>query len=565
MYTMSGNVVMQGNSIMKRGRIPTKTVASASGSNVIASTVAQSGIASDLMLTDIVPLGNDASLRKFYRDIYEYDAIGGSYVDLVSTLPFSDYNLYGGTSEELQIHEDALSRLNIKQLMPEVTMAHLVDGAFLGSLVYDKQKKNFMDIIPYNLNNVQFTDVPFYSLDPIINVNNDDRVRNFLNSNSSSVQAYKDAMPKDLLEAMRATSYELDPLITLFVPRRVDIHSSLGVSVYKRLLPIYLLEKILYRGTIVEASKRQRALLHAQAGDENWDPTPEELNEVVGIFQQAEMDPLGAIVATRKGIDVQEVRQGGDFWKYTDVYGDTSTIKLRALGISESFLSGEASYNSAEINMTVFIESLKHIRNNGEHRIFTSKVFPMISSLHGLKKSKKETNDLDEVRVNDLADTFIPRIHWTKNLEPQDNKDMMDVLEKLTEKGLPVPIRMMLTAGGVNPASYLRELEEDISYQQRISTAKKKLEELDLTGDGIADAVASFIGKSNIKGLASRLPALNEEFEIIGQTRTGKPKVIHNQVKAQKQCNEVIAKAYNNLSKDNKYATIVDRLKKGKK
>ena len=81
-----------------------------------------------------------------------------------------------------------------------------------------------------------------------------------------------------------------------------------GVSMFRRVVPIYLLEKMLYRGTISESQRRQRAIMHIQAGSETWTPINTELQGLVALFQQADLDPTGAIVATRNDVNVGEVR-----------------------------------------------------------------------------------------------------------------------------------------------------------------------------------------------------------------------------------------------------------------
>jgi len=48
----------------------------------------------------------------------------------------------------------------------------------------------------------------------------------------------------------------------------------------------------------------QRRSIHLAVGDDQWEPTQEELQEVLNWFVQAEQSPTGAIVATRRGVRV---------------------------------------------------------------------------------------------------------------------------------------------------------------------------------------------------------------------------------------------------------------------
>lgn len=48
-----------------------------------------------------------------------------------------------------------------------------------------------------------------------------------------------------------------------------------------------------------------RGVFHIVAGTEEWTPTPKELDDLASIFLQASEDPLGAVVSTRRGVEVK--------------------------------------------------------------------------------------------------------------------------------------------------------------------------------------------------------------------------------------------------------------------
>lgn len=47
-----------------------------------------------------------------------------------------------------------------------------------------------------------------------------------------------------------------------------------------------------------------RKITHIECGDENWTPTDEDLLNICQSFQLAQQDPVGAVVATRDGIQI---------------------------------------------------------------------------------------------------------------------------------------------------------------------------------------------------------------------------------------------------------------------
>jgi hypothetical protein len=49
-----------------------------------------------------------------------------------------------------------------------------------------------------------------------------------------------------------------------------------------------------------------RSIRVLQVGDENWDPSNEEMAELANLFLSADLDPLGAVVTTRVGVNPAE-------------------------------------------------------------------------------------------------------------------------------------------------------------------------------------------------------------------------------------------------------------------
>lgn len=253
--------------------------------------------------------GNRKTFNKLYHDMYNYDAVCGATVDLYSTLPFSDFTLGGvSNSSVLEIFYENIERLNIRTLLNELSIDYMVTGTFLGSLLYNKEKKLFFDIMPHDVGNADIMSLPFYSQDPIIKVTFPDTVTRALKSGSKRTQAICEKLGPAVVEKLLSGSLELDPLGTIYLPRKT-FSSSEGTSMFKRVLPIYLIEKNLYRGTLIESAKRQRGILHITAGDgDQWDPTPGDLESITDLFINADSDPLGAIITTRIGISTEEVR-----------------------------------------------------------------------------------------------------------------------------------------------------------------------------------------------------------------------------------------------------------------
>jgi len=548
------------------------------------------------LLKDIV-FGEDLEQKKLvmriYKDIYYNDPIGGSCVDLTSTLPFSDFNIGGiQNSKVADSFNEVIERLNIRTLLPEMSIDHQVTGAFCANMLYNPKKNTFVDLICHPYENCKVDQLPFYSQDPLITVAFPESHKTIMQSDSPRIKRLREYLGPEVVKQLSNDALELDPLSTIYIPRK-SFTDSTGVSYYRRILPIWLLEKNLFRGTLVESARRQRGILHLTLGDgDQWEPTVADMNFAMQLFQDADADPLGAVIATRMGISSEEIRQGGDFWKVTDIWDQTMAMKLRALGISESFLSGEATYSNADTSLTVFIESLRAYRDTITTKLFYNKIFPLVSALHGYTVNSRgklvtKGNMLDKFDamsnheiLQDGSRLLIPSVHWAKQLKPEGDQAYMDMLQAMSDKGIPVPMRAMAAAGGFNLDALLADQEDDFELLKRIGEYQKKLAGvkkeffpeaedagggealagslahqalmLEAQARGVRSTVLRDGGMNRMQALAQR--NFGEASEVAGETHDGKRRWLTDQNKANERVNRKIARQLSEIAKQDNTA-----------
>lgn len=437
------------------------------------------------MMTGIIPatpdLTDSQSLALFYRDMYLHDSVAGSAVDIQSTFPFSDWELRGLDAADIKIYNDSLERLNLQELLPQISIAYLTDGFFAGSLVFDPQKKQFMDILIHDALCCEIINSPFHNIEPTITVHTNGQTKFYLDNPSEYAKAYLATMPSSFLNLLKSDAFELDPVSTLYIARR-QLTDRAYTSYLQRLLPMYLIEKVLFRGTLVEAQRRQRATTHIQAGDDLWTPTDDELHAITEMFQATEADPLGAWIATRNNIQVSEFRTAGDIWKWYETSESLTPMKLRALGISDAFLSGDASYASSESAYSTFVETVDAYRTHLTNKIFYNKIFPLIAVVNGLYNEGVEAPKPNSIaqflfNANNKQAMRMPKIHWHKQLEVRDQQSQFDMLEKISEHGIPVPLTTWIAAAGMDIEALIRDLEESVDLEQKLAKYKKSDED----------------------------------------------------------------------------------------
>jgi hypothetical protein len=547
-------------------------------------TVSGNAITIDMepMLTGLTP-NVEKVLHRIYRDIYYNESVAGCAVDLISTLPFSEFSLGGLASQKgdmrlvRRAYQETLERLNLRTLLPEMSVDYLVLGKHCSSLLYNKEKRMFTDILPHLVDNLTIEPLPFYSQDPIITAKFPEELRGILSRTSSQrVQRIREHLGANIVDKLISGSMELDPLSTIFIPRRTFSYSDTGTSYLRRIMPIYLIEKNLYRGTLIESARRQRGILHLTLGDgDTWIPTVQDLEFITELFMNADSDPLGAIIATRSGIVVEEHRQGGDFWKSTDFNDSVLSHKLRALGISEAFLSGDASYATGDAALSVFVDTIRNFRDMMTRKLFYNKLFPLISLINGFTTKNgrisvqenlisQMTSEQALTQLNDNSKLFVPTIHWTKQLKPEGDSQYMEMLNALTEKGVPVPLRALAAAGGMDLDTLILQQDEDIDVRKRLAEYTKRIAELTPKQDGDESVSAEDVMTANSDYLAlasgdpsgqtrssvlaskGKVSILNRDYseaEPYQLSKTDKPRPILNRPAFERRANEKILKA----------------------
>ena len=544
------------------------------------------------LLTGFTPQQENAMFYRLFRDMYYNDAVCGSSVDLMSALPFSEYSL-GGVSDRkvLNSYTETLERLSLRSMFPEISVDYLVLGVHCSSLLYSKERKVFIDTMPHAIENMTVRTLPFYSQDPLITVKFPKEIQDIFgksagNSGSTRIERLRKLVGDTVIDKIAAGSIELDPLSTLYLPRKTFTNTDAGTSYYRRVLPIYLVEKNLYRGTLLESARRQRGILHLTLGDgDSWEPTIADMEYMTELFMNADSDPLGAIIATRMGVEVNEIRQGGDFWKVTDFADSVLSHKLRALGIGDSFLSGDASYNTADAGLSVFIEQIRSYREMMTRKLFYDKLFPLVALINGytlnargkivIKDNLLDTLSPEEAlfTLNDGSRLLIPQVSWAKNLKPEGDSTYMEVLNTLAEKGIPVPLRVLAAAGGLNIEELLRQKEDDLSTRKALAEYLQKIQELapqapqgedeEAEASALASALASVSParktRSAVLASGGRIPLLSRDFgesgEIKDRTKTGKSKFVRDQNSANEKINRRIARAMKSAVSDGKFGS----------
>jgi hypothetical protein len=469
----------------------------------------------DNIIYDNNPTVTNTALNRIYRDMYYHDSTSGTVVDLYSKLPWSNFHLSGIADEKaLNYFTESVNALHPLSLLEKISAEFCTMGSATLSFVFDESKKMAVSATLHDIDFATFRKLPIENLDPKIYM----RMNPYVAEGLKDVEffnKFKQYIPKEFWPDNTAADPKLgallDPDTTVFIPRRGLANNYRGSSMFRRALPAWFYEKALIRGTIDQVNKRQRGIQHVTVEDrEDNVVTHQELEAISNLFMTADLDPLGATIVTRSGISVNEVKRGDDFWRWDANYDVIQTIKFRAYGISETFVTGDVNVSTVERSLSTFLDGVRDFRQVISHELFYDKLFPLIAHKNRITKQRYGAKSRREVASSyqsktyydennellsyitggraelgmhsnpdiDISKLQLPTMVWDKKLMPEGDAEYLGVLGTLQEQGLPVMLRHWASAGGMNLDKIMEDLDRDKEDRRRIAEYKQELQEI---------------------------------------------------------------------------------------
>ena len=178
---------------------------------------------------------------------------------------------------------------------------------------------------------------------------------------------------------------------------------------------------------------------------------------------------------------------------------------MRALGISDALLSGDATWATLDQSLSVFIQSLKQFRDIIVRRLFYEKIFPYIAHQNGFRRDERNQLVTGRQSVNPILerelpngqreiyaavqrerpmhlfsafnpeDYYIPQIDWHNKLRPEADEAYLALLGTLKEQEIPVPMRIYAAAAGQQMDELLGGLDQDVKDMERIHQYREQM------------------------------------------------------------------------------------------
>jgi hypothetical protein len=428
---------------------------------------------------------DEKKIHKILRGIYDRDSICGPAIDFYKELPWSSFNLVGVDDKIRQLYEDACSNLEVLSWLPDAAGQFLTLGKLCAHFLLDEHKGIWEDVIIHDPDYIEVTPIPTVKSEPKIDLKISPEWRAFLRSTDPRDMDVRQHMLETgqlnenlVTMIMAGKSIPLDPAQTLYLPRKSSPYDWKGSSIYLRVLNFLSLEYSLINASISGARRRAGPILHVKMGSEAWEPDITDLDQLRELFMQAEEDPVNPVITTRYDVEAAYITGANEIWKIRDEWDFLSQAKMRALGVSETFLSGEATYNTMEAVMSIFLERIKAFRDMFTQKLILQKILAPLAINHGFFK-RTPAQLAHRIRVashDDYSNLLLPQVVWSKPLKPHGDEMYLEILQRLEEKGLPVTLRTWASAGGYDLDTEMQQMASDVLLRKRISKYRKQIQ-----------------------------------------------------------------------------------------
>lgn len=425
--------------------------------------------------------------NRYWRLFYKLDPIVGTCVDLLSELVWSDFQLTGeGVDGEIK---DALeaqcNETQFRAMLPFLVKEYLIVGEACPHLFFDEDKGIWTHIAMHNPDQLEIIYSPFVKMDPIAEFVPDDRLRQVVTSSNPMLRRVREMMPPELVARLSARqNITLSPVNFTFIPRKMHPYDVRGTSLLSRLWRTFAAEDFLWQSFIATARRSAGPLKICKLGDPatNFIPGPEQERKMLQLLAQAEQD-VSSWIVTHYGVNFELAGAPERVMSIGNNYDLIERIKLIALGISKSFLTGDSSYANSAAGLTVFLQRLLTLREFFEATWIRPKFFKQVAVMNkwvkptqsevGGKGTQSQGPFIRTRRSNrELIEDnryVIPTIEWEKSLDPAANTERIQALATLKEAlGIKVSRRTAMATVGLDVETELKQIKAEVKLQKEI-------------------------------------------------------------------------------------------------
>ena len=290
--------------------------------------------------------------NKYWRMFYKFDPFFGTAVDMYSQMMVSDFDIVLENSTDQTIKNQLMDMSQDTNLLDKIqTMVKefLVLGEALPHCFFDEEKGVWSYIGFHDPDYIDIQDSPIIDMDPIISFIPDSKLKGLLTDNSPEAVELRKRLPNEFVSRVLANQkIRLSPVNCSYIPRKLHPYDERGVSLASRLWRIWMVEDAVYNSTIATFRRHASPIKTLKLGDPStgWIPDPSTEGDLLRLLAQAEMDP-NAWLVTHYGVNFEAWGTNDRAITLSREHDTIEKVKLLALGLSKSFMTGEVTYASS--------------------------------------------------------------------------------------------------------------------------------------------------------------------------------------------------------------------------
>jgi len=415
--------------------------------------------------------------NRYWRLFIKLDPVIGTGLEMYSEMPWSDCKLTGQgvTGEIRQLYENMWEETNIMGILPAMVREFLGIGEVCPHNFFDDKQGMWTYIALHNPDQLEVVDAPFIKMDPVVEFIPDDRLRAILTSTDPKLQAIREKMPPELIAKLYAR--QNIPLNTevnaTFIARKMHPYDTRGTSIIARMWRILMYEDAIFNASIATARRHAGPLKIAKLGNPqtNWIPGPEHERRFAELVAQAELDPH-AWITFHYGLSLEAFGTTDRVMTINREWDVIERIKLVAMGLSRSFLTGEVTFASATAGLQIFLRRLLAMRNYFENVWIRPKFFTPVAEINDfVQRDQSELNHRVRIKRSGIElkkRLIIPKIDWANKLNPMVDKDLVAAYEQLEGMGIRISKGKKMAAVGLSFEDELKKGIEEDKFEKQV-------------------------------------------------------------------------------------------------
>lgn len=418
----------------------------------------------------------------YWRMFKKLDPEIGMADELLSTLPYGEFQLTGegvdGTIKET--YETMIRECSLDLALQFMTSQWHIVGEAIPHNAWDNDKGIWTHIALHNPDQINVVDSHVIKMDPIMEFVPPRELQKFITSTHPQVSRVRETMPPELISHIRSgENIPLSPVNTSFIARKLDPYDSRGTSILSRLWRTFCLEDSSWRASLNMQRRAAAPRTIIKLGDPATGTIPSQNEErrVLSMFAQTESDPTGGFIVYNYQLSSELIGAPERILGIVQNHELIKKIKLTALGISESLLSGESAYSAAAAGLTVFLQRLLSIRNYFVRNWLIPKFFLPVAIMNEWVKPEKAESSQGHLRVKKSAKEMmdenlyiVPTVEWKKSLDPQIDQERIDAMTALEQNlGVRISDQKKYACLGLDNEEEQKQVVEEIKFKKDLA------------------------------------------------------------------------------------------------